>query len=347
MNKKIEDFKHVAIIQTAFLGDVALSLYLAQAIKVIYPSVELTFVTTPSASPLVACSTAVNNIITYDKRGLQTGLRGIKFVANLLKDKKVDCIVSPHRSFRTTILSYFSKPQFSISFNKSAVSVLYSKRINYLPHLHEIERNLSLLTGFSGLKFQSTPTVDLEFEDDDISFIDYKLYGLGVKEGEKIVLIAPGSIWNTKRWEEEYHFRLCSMLKEANCKVILIGSKEDWELCSRIAINSGVINFAGETTIPQTLVLMKKASLTITNDSSPTHFAGLVGCPVITIYGPTSPVFGFAPRGEKSRIIELNGLKCRPCTVHGSHKCPVNTHECMTHINPKTVFDSAKEILGI
>ncbi len=345
MNRKIEDYHHIAIIQTAFLGDVALSLYLAQAIRKIHPTVELTLVTTPKASSLVFCSSAVNNVVTYDKRGLQTGLRGIKSISNLLIEKKVDCIISPHSSIRSTLLTYFTKPKFSISYDKTALSILYKKRIKYLPHLHETERNISLLTGFSGLRLNSLPILDLEFEDDDKSFIDHKLYGLGIKDGEKIILVAPGSIWKTKRWEEEYYFKLCKMLKDANCKVILIGSKEDRELCSRIAINSGVINFAGETTIPQTLVLMLKSNLTITNDSSPTHFAGLVGCPVITIYGPTSPNFGFAPLGEKSKIIELKDLKCRPCTIHGSHKCPINTHDCMTHINPEEVFRYSIDIL--
>jgi len=347
MNKKIEDYKHIAIIQTAFLGDVALSLYLAQVIRIIHPAVELTFVTTPAASSLIACAASINNVVTYDKRGLQRGFRGIKSIANLLIEKKVDCIISPHRSLRTTLLTYLAKPKFSISFDKSAFSILYSKRVKYFPHLHEIDRNLLLLSGFSGLKIQTTPNVELEFEDDDRSFIDYKLNAIGIKEGEKIIIVAPGSVWETKRWEEEYYIRLCSMLKEANYKVILIGSKEDWELCSKIAVNSGIFNFAGGTTIPQTLVLMSGASLTITNDSSPTHFAGIVGCPVITIFGPTSSKFGFAPTADKSKVIELNELKCKPCTIHGSHICPIYTHECMTHINPQIVFDSAKEIIGI
>ncbi|TAL68978.1 MAG: glycosyltransferase family 9 protein [Bacteroidetes bacterium] len=345
--KRIETYKHIAIIQTAFLGDVALSLYLTQKIRNIHPNSEITFVTTPSGSPLVACSTAVDNVITYDKRGLQTGLRGIKFISSLLKDKKVDCIISPHKSLRSTLLTFITKPEFSVSFYRSALSVVYSKRIKYFEHQHEIERNISLMNAFSDYTVSDIPTVELEFDEDDISYIDYKLYGTGIREDEKIVLVAPGSIWKTKRWGELYYARLCNLLKDLKCKVILIGSKDDWELCSGISVNSGAFNWAGETSIPKTLVLMKKSSLTITNDSSPTHFAGLVGCPVITIFGPTSPKFGFAPRGEKSKVIELHNLKCKPCTIHGSHTCPIKTHDCMIHINPKTVFEQALELLNL
>ena len=345
---RIEDFKHIAVIQTAFLGDVALTLYLTQKIRNIHPSVEISFVTTPSASALVNCSTAIDNVITYDKRGLQSGLKGIQFIANILKEKNVDCVISPHRSLRTTLLSFLTKPKLSVSFNNSVLSILYSKRIYYKPHLHEVDRNLELLKIFNGNNNNiELPSVSLEFDDDVKSFMDYKLFSEGIKENNKIVLVAPGSIWNSKRWEEEYYTLLCNKLRNSGIKVILIGSKDDWELCSRISINSSVSNWAGLTSLPQTLVLMQKSDLTITNDSAPSHFAELSDCPVITIFGPTSPKFGFAPRSEKSKVIEISDLKCRPCSIHGSNSCPTKTHACMLHINPKIVYDAAKDILKI
>ncbi|MBI5325412.1 MAG: glycosyltransferase family 9 protein [Ignavibacteriae bacterium] len=337
----------VFYLNCAFLGDVALTLYLIQAIRNIHPAVDITIVTTPQASSLATCAKAINNVVTYDKRGLQTGFRGIKFISSLLLDKKVDCIIAPHRSLRTTLLTFLSHPIYSVSFTKSTLSILYKKRIVYQNHLHESERNLSLLNSFSDVNIKQVPVVELEFDDDDKSFIDYKIYGSGIRDNDKIILAAPGSIWKTKRWEEEYFINLCSKLSSEGYKMILIGSKDDRELCSRIAMNSGSLNFAGETSLPQTLVLMMKSNLTITNDSSPTHFAQLAGCPVLTIFGPTSPKFGFAPIGEKSNIVELNELKCRPCTIHGSHKCPIGTHECMTKINPQMVYNTAISILKI
>ena len=69
----IRDFKHIAIIQTAFLGDVALALPLAEKIKSLSGSAELTFVTTPQSAPFVECARNIDNVLVYDKRDKHKG----------------------------------------------------------------------------------------------------------------------------------------------------------------------------------------------------------------------------------------------------------------------------------
>ena len=127
----IKNFKHIAIIQTAFLGNVALALPLAQMLKILHPDVQLSFITTPSAASLVACCNAVDNVITYDKHGLQLGIRGIRFIAKDLSERKVDCVLALHRSFRTTLLTYLAEPKYSVAFNINVFALLYKKK-NYL-----------------------------------------------------------------------------------------------------------------------------------------------------------------------------------------------------------------------
>ena len=187
--------------------------------------------------------------------------------------------------------------------------------------------------------------MNLDIDSDDKEFIDSKLQWLGIKNDDKFILIAPGSIWNTKRWLPEHYTTLAEMLANQGYIPILTGSKEDKILCDEISKKSNSFNLAGETSIPQTLYLMQRAELTVTNDSSPTHFANLVNCPVVTIFGPTSPIFGFGPRGEHDKVIEIDNLKCRPCKIHGSKKCPVHTHNCMVRISPETVFKACIEII--
>ncbi|MBK9246855.1 MAG: glycosyltransferase family 9 protein [Ignavibacteria bacterium] len=115
---------------------------------------------------------------------------------------------------------------------------------------------------------------------------------------------------------------------------VFVGGVEDIELCSRLAHNSKAISLAGETSLLQTIALLRLCSALITNDSAPTHLAWIAGCRTITIYGPTSPIFGFAPRGETDIILENTFLKCRPCAIHGGNVCPIGTHECMKSITP-------------
>ena len=342
-NNELWHFKHFAVIQTAFIGDTVLTLPLIQAIRDNQPNSRITVVTTPASAPLFDCVKAVDLVITFDKRNEHRGLKGIKLISEKLNALNVDCIVAPHRSLRTTLLTYFTNPKFSVSFNKSALSFIYKKRCFYDFSKHEIERNLSLLDAFDFYEEKIINDVELKFNEEDEFIVLNNLKNIS----ENPICIAPGSIWNTKRWRKEGFIELIKILKSKNYECILIGSKADEELCSEIATVSCACNFAGKLSLSQTIYLLKQSKLLITNDSAPTHLAGLVKCPTVTIYGPTSPNFGFAPRGNLDRIVEISGLKCRPCKIHGSKKCPIGTFDCMEKISAPMVAENAFEIIKL
>lgn len=342
---KISDFNKIAIIQTAFLGDVALALYLAQSIKNIHPNCHLFFVTTPAASPLASITKAVDTVITYDKRGLQTGISGIKRIANYIKELNIECIIAPHRSLRTSLLTFLSKPKYSVGFNKNSLGVIYSKRIKYQSNLHEISRNAKLLSAFDEIPiFDEKNKVQLDFAIEDEIYIDNLLNKDDLNPKKRIAL-APGSIWLTKRWLWEYYSDLAKMLEKENFQVFLIGSKEDDELCNKVAKGSNATNLAGQLSLPQTLIFLSRCDLLVTNDSAPTHLAGLVKTVTFTIFGPTSPSFGFAPIGPNDKVFVNDKLKCHPCHIHGRNTCPQNTHECMKSITPNLIFSKILEII--
>ena len=344
---ELRDFKHMAVVQTAFLGDVVLAMPLVQVIKNNYPDIKISFVSTPLATGISSTIKAVDGIIAYDKRGIRRGLDGIKFIASYLREKKVDCIISSHRSLRTSLMTFYAKPKYSVGFNNSALSFAYKKRVKYVKSVHEIERNLNLLKAFADYETLNLDYKDIPIEipEEDKSYVESLLVAKGL-EGKTIIAVAPGSVWETKKWKEKHFVKLVGMLIDAGLSPVVVGSEADSELCIRIASNSGAISLAGMFTLPQFIYFLTLTSLTITNDSSPTHFAGLVDCPTVTLFGPTSPVFGFAPWSSKSLSLGLDELKCRPCEIHGGRKCPIGTHECMENLKPEFVFEKAMSLLN-
>lgn len=346
---KIRDYKNIAVIQTAFLGDVALSLYLAQTIKKINPDCRLTFVTTPASASFVSCVPVIDSVVTYDKRGMQSGWNGIKKIAEILKDRKTDCIIAPHRSFRTSLLTFLTKADYSVSFDKSAMSFLYSKRIKYKLGLHEVFRNNSLLSAFSDIgDFRDIiPEVIINIAEDDKNYVENILSSQGLSSYENLIAIAPGSVWETKKWNKEYFRELSNKLVENGFKIVIIGGQSDIELGNYLSSEGSAKSLCGQTTLPQLIFLLSLCKLTITNDSSPTHFAGLAKCPTLTIYGATVPEFGFSPRGKFDRSIGIDGLKCRPCEIHGGRKCPIKTFDCMNKLTPDIILKNALEILEL
>lgn len=337
----LRDFNNIAIIQTAFIGDVVLTMPLVQAIRNENLNCRITFITTPQASEIPELCKAVDDVVVLDKRNKHKSISSLIGFANHLNKNKFDLWISAHRSFRTSVISMFINSKFKVGFANSSFGIVYNKKIPYINEMHEIERNLELISIFNSKSNVNLKDVSLNLNVSNFTT------DITLDAKKNYVVIAPGSVWETKKWRKENYIDLCKMLISSGTKVILSGSKLDIDLCNEIAAKSGAVSIAGKTNIEQTLLLIKSAKLLITNDSAPTHFAGLMNTPVITIYGPTSPIFGFAPRSDIRMVIRNEELKCSPCRIHGSEKCPINTHECMKSITPEFVFSESNKLIGL
>ena len=336
---RLSDYKSIAVIQTAFIGDLVLALPMATAIKRAAPDCRLTFVTTPISAQIATACSDIDNVLSYDKRGLEKGYSGIKAMAEKLKG--CDLVISPHRSLRSTIIAKKSGAKTTVGFNTGSLSVLFSKRAKYNPKIHEIERNLKLLENFEDYEYDKDICARLTFNETTIAEAEHKVEDIS---GPYVVL-APGSVWATKRWKGEYFAELAKMIESKGLQVVIIGGKEDINIAEQITTSTKAHSLAGKTSILESIYIISKAKAIVTNDSSPIHFAGLVSCPTIAIFGATIPEFGFAPRGKKDKAIGVENMKCRPCGIHGGRKCPIGTHDCMKKITPEQVFSELWHLL--
>lgn len=339
-------FKNIAVLQTAFLGDVALAMPLCKALKSIYPNSRLSFITTKVASPIAEIVSYIDEVIVFDKRNAHSGFKGTFTFGKFLKDFKFDLFISLHRSFRSSLIAKLAKADFSISYDTAALSFIFDKKCKYQLHEHEIRRNLNFLNCIGKgeiIDEFDNPVVNLHFSNDDINYVEQFL-NLIEQKPNQIALIAPNSVWETKKWTKSGFTNLAEILMNQNIQVLIIGSKSDKDYCESISHQSGAINTCGTFTIPQTIYLMTKSKFLVSNDSAPIHFAGLVNCPIVAIFGPTSPLFGFYPRSEQSSVIERTELDCKPCEIHGNKKCPIGTFACMNLIKADEVASSAMSI---
>src|SRR5437762_6047830 len=65
--------------------------------------------------------------------------------------------------------------------------------------------------------------------------------------------------------------------------------------------------------------------------------------PTVAIFGSTVPAFGFGPRGPHDRVVQLDGLPCRPCSAHGPPSCPLGHHLCMKSLSVEDVLLAIEE----
>jgi len=336
----------ILIIQTAFLGDVILSLPLVQVLKEKMYDCTIDYLCIPKTQEILHNNPHIDNIIVYDKHGEGKGLNGLNKIADEVKKNKYDVVISVQRFLRSTIIAKRSGAKKTISYDTSTLSFLYTDKVEY-KEKHEIPRVLDLLSPL-GIKDLALIKPELYPSEEDKAEVTKIFKGLGVSDKKDLICVAPGSVWFTKRFPKDKFVTLLNMMDRDKVKVVLVGGKEDEKLCDYIisrTTHNEVYSFAGKLPILQSAELIKHSALLITNDSAPLHLANSVGTKVIALFGSTTKDFGFYPTGGNDKVFEVTELKCRPCSNHGKQECPIHTFDCMNNISEKEIYEEVKRSL--
>ncbi|MEY3689313.1 MAG: hypothetical protein RIT37_875 [Bacteroidota bacterium] len=330
------------IVQTGFIGDIALTMFLIEELRSAKPYDKIIFLTTPAGAEIAkAFPRLLNETIIFDKRNEHSGIKGLIAMIRTIREVQAGSILSVHQSFRTGLLLACSSIPIRIGYRTASLSLFLTDRFPYQKGVHEIERQRLLL---KAIEPNVLPLQNFKRG----SMLRASITGENTHYTEPTIVIAPGSVWETKKWPAQYFTELISILLEKTTHTIsLIGSHNDAKLCASIIPKEHkgrVLNLAGTMTLNQSIHLLRNSPILIANDSAPIHLAALVNCPTIAIFGPTHPAFGFAPLSEHSMIMQMN-LACRPCSIHGQKSCPIGTHACMKEIMPTHIAEQALKFL--
>ena len=335
----------VLVVQTAFLGDLVLTLPLIQAIKDTLPAARVWALVIPDTAEILTNHPATDGYFVYDKRGIQRGFWAFRQMVRRVRKGRFDLAVIPHRSFRSALLVFLAGIPQRVGFRASAGFYLFNRHVPRRHEVHEVERNLDLWRAL-GFRFQLRPP-RIYPRDEDLREAQEFLARQGISGGQTVVGVAPGSVWPTKRWLPEGFARVIRELREKRgVEVILLGGSADRELCRQIAQRAGgdISIAAGELSLLSAAALMESCRLVLSNDSAAAHLATAAGRPVVAIFGPTVPSLGFTPFGKKHLIVQKK-LYCRPCGVHGGRTCPRGNFACMKGIDPQEVFNAVCTVL--
>jgi heptosyltransferase-2 len=326
--------RRILIIQTAFLGDIVLTIPLLKALKKYKPDIELFFLTTPVGKSLLEDQHIIDKIIVYDKKGVDKGIKALLDKVKEVRTYNIDTVISPHRSFRSGIIALFSGAGNRIGYSLPHLTPFYNVQVNRDKGIHEIDRILSLLKPFNIELSEEERYPSLETKD--------------AIRNDKLVGIAPGSTWGTKQWTEDGYAALIRQLHEKGYGIVLIGSNNDKMVADKIKAIAGVkVNdMVGKTDLKKLIKLLSSLRLLVTNDNGAMQVAQAVNTPITAIFGPTVPEQGFAPIRPNTVVIESKGLYCRPCSAHGPMECPEGHFLCMKSITPEAVFKAVEKMLG-
>ncbi len=312
--------KKFLIIQTAFIGDVILATPLIENLIEKFPDSKIDFLLKKGNESLLFNNPGLNQVFVFDKSKKIKSLTGI---IKKIRLQNYDAVFNLHRFASSGIITLLSGAKQKFGFNKNPFSFLYTKSF---PHeigsgVHEVERNLQVISSF-GKFSKSHPKLYPSPEDEE---------NVSRFKGVTYVCMAPSSVWYTKQMPENKWTELIHIIKNDVERIYLIGGPADFDLCERIKNKCQVFsiyNLAGKLNFLESAGLMRDAKMNFVNDSGPLHFASAVNASVTAFFCSTIPAFGFGPLSDKSEVIEVKNLSCKPCGLHGHNICPKGHFDC-------------------
>ena len=334
----------ILLVQTGFLGDVILSTPVIKTLRRLYPDSPITVLTTPLAAPLIEFNPDVAAVIRYDKRGADRGFLGFFRLAAELRRCNFSTVFSLHKSYRTAALLAAARIGNRFGFSEAALPWLYTRTASRSGCAHEVQRNLAIFKAVEADAASVDQSMAVYFPPEMPALVAERL---GFRPDEKLVGLAPGSVWATKRWTVEGFSELARKLAGAGQRVVLIGGPDDSAVGAEIERTAGVpvVNLIGKLSLLESACLISQLRILVSNDSAPLHLASAARTPVVAIFCATVPEFGYGPWQTENEVVGVSGLSCRPCGRHGGQHCPTGTHACQRQLSADTVFQAAVRLM--
>lgn len=315
--------KKILIIRFSSIGDIVLTTPIIRCLGETYPDSEIHFLVKKQFAPVIEANPHIKKIHVFNDDLKQSIAR--------LQTENFDYIVDLQRSMRSFLFLVALHKPFSV-FPKLNLKkwLLVHFKIDKLPDIHIVSRY-----------FEAVRPLHVK---DDGGGLDYyipdqqKIDANCLPEGfwgNYAVLVVGGSFF-TKQIPLQKALALCKIM---NQPIVIAGGKNDWMVGNDIATQSKgrIFNACGKFSLNQSASLIYNAQYVITSDTGLMHIAAAFNKPIISMWGNTIPKFGMYPympkTPQRSLIVEVDHLPCRPCSKLGFKKCPKKHFRCMNDIS--------------
>ena len=367
------DFRKILLIKLSAVGDVIHTIPVLNKLRRRYPSAQLDWLVTPAIAELLRHNPAITNVIEFAREDWSRPWTPAPFVsyarlAAKLRANGYDLVIDMHGQFRTAVFALatgapvrigFDRPRargwgasprtFSAEARKHAwQGAREGSWLAYTDHipvptldLHAVDRYLSV-----------GPILGLEEDPPDFSFPIPQAASANIESllhrhdiaGAPLVAMAPGTIWETKHWGTDKFAEVARHFLQKGFAVALMGSRRERVVCEEVArLAPGSVDVAGETTLTELAALVRRSAISVTNDSGPMHLAVALGRPVVSVFGPTDPIW-IGPYGRADAVLRA-GVPCSPCLLRQLSRCRYD-HVCMENVSAPAVIERMERVLG-
>lgn len=331
----------ILLIRFSSLGDLVLLTALLDGIAEAFPGHDLHLATKEQYRELFESNRQIAKIHALPAGSGFGALVGLR---RDLASEGFETIIDAHNVIRSNFLYRTIGARRKVQLGKDQIrklSIIRAGKDIYEENVTMKDRYLSLIAEL-GAVIPDVPTrltPPPGAEDAVTAFFDET--GL---TGRRIVAIAPGARWETKRWAPKRFADISSTLSDSGDAVLVIGAEAEKDICRIVAHTDNSVDACGRFSLMETAAALGRSSVLVTNDSGPLHIAEASGTPVVALFGPTVRQFGYFPLLEDSIALEKD-IECRPCSRNGARPCHIANRDCLDTIDPSEVIAAVNRVL--
>lgn len=286
-----------------------------------------------------------DDVLQFDPRSSRRELRGRELLKRLRAESCDVALLLPH-SLRVGLLAWSAGIPRRIGFGWLGrrwllTESLRQPRVGWRTTPAPVLDDYLRLVGTLGCSPEA-PYLELATSSDDESAADAAWERLGIERERPLVVFNTGGAYGpAKAWPSEYFAELARRVVQTwHAQVLVLCGPHEREAARAIVAAAGapgVHSLADERlSIGLSKACVRRASLMVTTDSGPRHFAAAFDVPVVTLFGPTHIAWS---ETHYPRALHLQeNVPCGPCQRRA---CPLGHHRCMRDLSVERVFAAA------
>ena len=335
--------RRILVVGPSWVGDMVMAQSLCISLAERYPDCRIDVVAPEWSLPLLERMPQVHEGVALPVSHGELAFNPRRSIgASLRKNDYHQALILP-RSFKSALIPFFARVPRRTGYKGEIRFGL----INDIRSLDKdvlrqtVQRFVALGQDADTRQPPSIPEPRLQVDEANLSRL---MDELGLDAQAKVIAMMPGAEYGpAKQWPADYYAALARQLTGDGFEIWLLGSERDVAVGEQImaATTNGVRNLCGKTRLVDTVDIIARAQAAVTNDSGLMHVAAAVGCPLVAIYGSSTPVYTPPLTGSAS-VLYLH-LECSPCF---KPDCPLGHTKCLRDIHPAHVYQAVTEQLA-
>ncbi|GAC1340536.1 MAG: lipopolysaccharide heptosyltransferase II [Isosphaeraceae bacterium] len=323
-----------------------------RALRDTYREARIIAVSKPQVAATLEGGRWFDETVVYDPKSDDRARKSWTILSRL-RTERFDLAVLFPNSFRSGLMAWLAGASRRIGYDRGDRGKLLTDRLTYKTDDHGRRVPSPILEDYLaiarrlGCRVDSLKTeLDTTSADESAADRVWKRLGLPKPSTDRIVCLNTGGAFGpAKNWPNRHFADLAQRLVDNSYAHVLVicgpSERDSAAEIARLSKRPEVVSLADEALgVGLSKACVRRASLLITTDSGPRHFAEPFNVPVLTLFGPTHIAWTRSHNPGAKHI--YHPVSCGPCQ---KPICPLGHGRCMTELSPAAVFKAAHDLL--